>query len=804
MTKSTPRASAWFSAIAALCLIFACHLETAPETQETFSFPTLKDKIGDANHVLIQIKDSTGKLVDVLFEGPVDSTTRFEDLTAPNYSGGKVYIHIEATRNGETLYKVQRGYDPAQGGDIAQETIVIVDPTKIPKDTIPIVIVPKDTTAQPRLRLQPDTLVLALRGPTGRFTVEFPAASSAGPVLWSALDPGAEVAMDGLVNPKAQGFSRVVAANQTNAADKDTAWVKVLPVQPVDSIRFEKRPGALLLLGASESLAVRVHPPLAPQGIALSIRDTGIVRLSGGTLQAIAEGETRVYVHSLENPLRRDSLAVTVLSPKLVDSVRLQEDTLKLYVKGEGASLTPKIYPADLQGLYLWKSENPAVATVSADGRVTPVSQGQTQVVVRAWADSTKRDQVILLVKKDTPRILAGSDTIVVRGTALVHNPAVTQEYGQVAMFKWDLDGNGIYEDSATAVRTGLSFVYAEAKEYAVRFYARDGEGNDTVQIRRVKAVSGRAVQIVSPKDGSFTNLGSVTVSWTVDGVSQSSVETLKSGVNIVTRSSRDSAGNEYTHSITVTLDQVAPNKPLVKGPSVPANIPTPRWSWASTDTSGNGVFRFRLDNTDLNAAPSVTDTEYVAASGLAGGVHTLYVQERDEAGNWSQSGSFAVHIDITAPAAPTVQVQPTSPTNETRPTWTWSGGPGDALRFYRFKLDDGDFRTGARDTLATGFRPTAALSEGVHTLYVQARDSAGNWSPSGSAAVRIDITPPTAPTVRARTRRPMTAGRPGPGPAGPGMPCASTDTNWITMPPGIPSERDSGRLPGCPRACIP
>ena len=215
-----------------------------------------------------------------------------------------------------------------------------------------------------------------------------------------------------------------------------------------------------------------------------------------------------------------------------------------------------------------------------------------------------------------------------------------------------------------------------------MRFYVRDTEGNDTVQVRKVKAVSGRVVQITAPKDSSSTNAASVTVTWTVDGVSQSNTETLRAGANTVTRSSQDSAGNVYSHSITVTLDQTSPQRPTVTGPALPINYQIPRWSWKSGDTSGSGTYRYRLDTADLASAPTMTDTVYIPSVNLSEGVHTLYVQERDLAGNWSTSGSFAVRIDLTPPATPTVQVQPASSTNETRPTWTWSGGTGNALQY--------------------------------------------------------------------------------------------------------------------------
>ena len=89
-----------------------------------------------------------------------------------------------------------------------------------------------------------------------------------------------------------------------------------------------------------------------------------------------------------------------------------------------------------------------------------------------------------------------------------------------------------------------------------------------------------------------------------------------------------------------------------------------------------------------------------------------------------------------TPPNAPTVSG--TTPTTDTTPTWSWTAGGGGNGAF-RHKLDNNNLTTGATQTTATSFTPGAALSVGTHTLYVQERDTAGNWSVSGSFAIVID-----------------------------------------------------------------
>ncbi|MBI5844242.1 MAG: right-handed parallel beta-helix repeat-containing protein, partial [Deltaproteobacteria bacterium] len=63
--------------------------------------------------------------------------------------------------------------------------------------------------------------------------------------------------------------------------------------------------------------------------------------------------------------------------------------------------------------------------------------------------------------------------------------------------------------------------------------------------------------------------------------------------------------------------------------------------------------------------------------------------------------------------------------------------------KLFRAKLDDPDLTLDATYTRASWFSPTAAISEGMHTLYVQEQDAAGNWGDSGFFELEIDTVAP-------------------------------------------------------------
>jgi len=90
--------------------------------------------------------------------------------------------------------------------------------------------------------------------------------------------------------------------------------------------------------------------------------------------------------------------------------------------------------------------------------------------------------------------------------------------------------------------------------------------------------------------------------------------------------------------------DDTKPYEPIVTG-TTPTNDTTPTWSWTSGG-GGNGTYRYKLDSSDLSTgATETTDTSYTPTNTLSEGTHTLYVQECNDAGNWSSSGSKAIVI---------------------------------------------------------------------------------------------------------------------------------------------------------------
>ncbi len=95
-----------------------------------------------------------------------------------------------------------------------------------------------------------------------------------------------------------------------------------------------------------------------------------------------------------------------------------------------------------------------------------------------------------------------------------------------------------------------------------------------------------------------------------------------------------------------IAIDAIYPYPPTVSGPASTTDT-TPTWTW-TPGGEGNGTFRYKLDSSNLTVgATETTDLSFTPETELAEGSHWLFVQERDAAGNWSQSSQFETVVII-------------------------------------------------------------------------------------------------------------------------------------------------------------
>lgn len=93
-----------------------------------------------------------------------------------------------------------------------------------------------------------------------------------------------------------------------------------------------------------------------------------------------------------------------------------------------------------------------------------------------------------------------------------------------------------------------------------------------------------------------------------------------------------------------VLIDTQPPPAPLVSGPGLTGD-PRPSWTWVSQG-EGSGQFRYRT-SPGISGWQETTATSYATTFPLREGRYTFEVQERDQAGNWSESGTADVEVAL-------------------------------------------------------------------------------------------------------------------------------------------------------------
>ncbi|MEK7322410.1 MAG: S8 family serine peptidase [Pseudomonadota bacterium] len=229
----------------------------------------------------------------------------------------------------------------------------------------------------------------------------------------------------------------------------------------------------------------------------------------------------------------------------------------------------------------------------------------------------------------------------------------------------------------------------------------------------------------------------------------------------------RDASGNiSEAASVTVKLDTQPPDAPRL---SVQAGTQGGRPQWEWTPGNGMGVFRYKLNDSRLNiGAEETRNLAFLPGAPLSPGMHILYVQERDEAGQWSAVSQMSITVTAQewdspqlgaggVPLAPSLRAL--TPVNDPLPRWLWNSINGGGI--FRLRLNEADL-SGAAETTATAFLPPVKLADGLHRLYIQERGVSGLWSPVISFAVMVDT---AAPVTTASI-----------------TPAASTSTQWVSL----------------------
>lgn len=158
----------------------------------------------------------------------------------------------------------------------------------------------------------------------------------------------------------------------------------------------------------------------------------------------------------------------------------------------------------------------------------------------------------------------------------------------------------------------------------------------------------------------------------------------------------------------------ILPHATISGAPTGPTNATDATLTLGGTDVV---AYKYQLDNGSYSAETPVASP--ISLSSLSEGIHTVAAIGKDSGGAWQATPTVASwNVDMTPPVA-TVSVPP-----KTASSALFSVGGTDVIA-YRYMVDAGSYSS---ETPVTSKIILASLTEGLHSVEVIGRDSAGNW----------------------------------------------------------------------------
>lgn len=210
-----------------------------------------------------------------------------------------------------------------------------------------------------------------------------------------------------------------------------------------------------LTVGSSAMLEANVDADSYIKYVSWKSSDPSVLRvLSNGKVVAVGQGEA-VITASIGEATSSVTITVTGEQPgeSGLTGVSLDRYTLTLYAGEEAEQLTATLKPEGTEAAIHWTSSNQTAATVSQDGKVTPLSAGVT-VVTAAAGDY--RASCIVTVQPERVRVTGirfdePTHTLMM-GSTVTLQPIIAPDDATVKNLTWVSSD----EQTATVSRTGI------------------------------------------------------------------------------------------------------------------------------------------------------------------------------------------------------------------------------------------------------------------------------------------------------------------------------------------------------------
>jgi hypothetical protein len=330
---------------------------------------------------------------------------------------------------------------------------------------------------------------------------------------------------------------------------------------------------------------------------------------------------------------------------------------------------------------------------------------------------------------------------------------AINQTNGKVT-FTAANDATGVHTFDFTAddgreggVTTGTATVNIQPQTAFVT--VPPDETNDTTPTWTFSSPSGRTTFECNLDGGGWV---------ACDGGSYTPATDLSEGPHTLeVRATDGSLADPTPVSDSTIVDTTAPDVTINTNPAGLSNDATPEFTFSSTDTSA--IFECSVDGSPFAACTSPFESP-----ALTDGLHDFAVRAIDPATNVGPEDTYSWEVDLTLPEI-SLGGEPVNvtngpgegkQTNAKRPLWYFERSDLNLVAAQvRCRIDAQAWL----ETCLSPFQPPANLSDGLHTLHIEADDGAGNTGALAinfrvntlSASVAIDDAPasPSGPDVQ-------------------------------------------------------
>ena len=261
-----------------------------------------------------------------------------------------------------------------------------------------------------------------------------------------------------------------VPVGTVSAYQADTNWSQyfgyIVKMDPIIATSVSlSGTDATMYTGNTLQLTATVLPSTTSNpSVSWSSSNTSVATVSSnGLVTAKSAGNAVITAITTDGSNLSASCNVTV--KQLATSISLNKTSETLYM-GNTLQLTATVYPNSTSDKSVsWSSDNSAVATVSSDGLVTPISTGTATITVRTEDGSNLTAQCIVTVKQYATSIsLSETDVTICTGNTLqlaatvspstTSNPSVTWSSSKTSVATVSSIGLVTAKSTGTAVIT--------------------------------------------------------------------------------------------------------------------------------------------------------------------------------------------------------------------------------------------------------------------------------------------------------------------------------------------------------------